>query len=108
MGKVSHKPVKPTDSVTGKPMENTFICGATRAINPSTMLTSNSMDTTGSENIKRTYQAEWSYNCGILGYAWDETAGGKSPTDTAIGTSTNWKKIATSNKDTAGVLLASK
>ncbi|QLL15494.1 major capsid protein [Pseudomonas chlororaphis] len=62
-------------------------------------------DTVGGENIKTTYQAEWTYNVGLKGYAWDTAAGGKSPTDAAIGTSANWDKVATSNKDTAGVLV---
>lgn len=59
----------------------------------------------GDENIKKTYQAEWSYNVGIKGYAWDKTNGGKSPTDAALGTSTNWDKYATSDKDGPGVIL---
>ncbi len=63
------------------------------------------LDTVGGENIKSTYQAEWTYNVGVKGYAWDTAAGGKSPTDAAIGTSANWDKVATSNKDTAGVLV---
>ena len=62
---------------------------------------------TGSENIKATYQAEWSYNIGVQGYTWDMTAGGRSPSDTALGTSSNWAKTATSIKDTAGVLVLS-
>lgn len=62
---------------------------------------------TGKQNIQRTYQAEWSYNLGILGYTWDTNAGGPSPTDAALGTSSNWQKVVTSNKDTAGVLLKS-
>ena len=65
-------------------------------------------DTAGGENIKTTYQAEWTYNVGLKGYAWDIAAGGKSPTDVALGTSTNWDKVATSNKDTAGVLVKTK
>lgn len=65
------------------------------------------LDTVGGENIKSTYQAEWTYNVGVKGYAWDTAAGGKSPTDAAIGTSANWDKVATSNKDTAGVLVKS-
>lgn len=60
---------------------------------------------TGSENITSVYQAEWTYNVGLKGYAWDTAAGGKSPTDTAIGTSANWDKNASSDKDTAGVLV---
>lgn len=59
----------------------------------------------GDENIQRTYQAEWSYNVGLKGFAWDKANGGKSPNDAALGTGTNWDKIATSNKDLAGVLV---
>lgn len=66
------------------------------------------VDATGKENIQTTYQAEWSYNIGLRGYAWDTQAGGSNPNDTAIGTGANWKKIATSHKDTAGVALVSK
>lgn len=62
---------------------------------------------TGNENIRAVYQAEWSFTAGVNGYAWDTTKG-KSPDDTQIGTSANWLKIATSNKDTAGVLVVSK
>lgn len=59
----------------------------------------------GNENIVRTFQAEWSYNAGVKGFTWDKTNGGKSPTDSALGTSTNWDKIATSFKDLAGILI---
>lgn len=62
----------------------------------------------GDENIKASYQAEWTFGASVKGYAWDMASGGKSPTDTAIGTPTNWDKNVTSNKDTAGVLLVSK
>lgn len=59
----------------------------------------------GDENIKRTYQAEWSYNLGLKGFQWDKTNGGKSPADAALGTATNWDKYATSGKDLAGVIV---
>lgn len=59
----------------------------------------------GDENIIRTYQAEWSYNVGVKGFAWDKANGGKSPTDAALFTSTNWDKYATSHKDLAGVVV---
>ena len=62
---------------------------------------------TGNENIQYQYQAEWTYGVGVKGYAWDMATGGKSPTDAAIGTGTNWDLIATSIKDTAGVLIKS-
>lgn len=59
----------------------------------------------GNDNITRTWQAEWSYNLGVKGYAWDKTNGGKSPTDAALGTSANWDKFVTSDKDGPGVIL---
>jgi hypothetical protein len=61
----------------------------------------------GDENIKRTYQAEWSYQLGLKGFSWDKTNGGKSPADAALLTATNWDQFATSAKDTAGVVLIS-
>lgn len=59
----------------------------------------------GGENIERTYQAEWSYNVGVRGFSWDKANGGKSPTDAALFTSTNWDRYATSEKDLAGVIV---
>lgn len=59
----------------------------------------------GDENIIRTYQAEWSYELGIKGYAWDKTNGGKSPNDAALATGTNWDSIMTSHKDSAGIMI---
>jgi hypothetical protein len=57
----------------------------------------------GDENITRTYQAEWTYNVGIKGWAWDKVAGGPSPNDAAIGGTANWDRYSTSVKDLAGV-----
>lgn len=66
------------------------------------------MDTrNGDENIKSTFQAEWSYNASVKGFSWDKTNGGASPTNAALGTSTNWDKYATYEKDLAGVMLVS-
>lgn len=62
----------------------------------------------GDENIIRTYQAQWSYNVGIKGFAWDKTNGGASPTNAALATASNWDKYATENKDLAGVLVKSR
>lgn len=67
--------------------------------------TDNTATENGEENIKRTFQAEWSYQLGIKGFAWDKTNGGKSPNDSAILTATNWDKYATSHKDIAGVVV---
>lgn len=62
----------------------------------------------GDENIQRTYQAEWSYNLGVKGFAWDKTNGGKSPNDAAIATATNWDRYATDDKDLPGVIVESR
>lgn len=67
--------------------------------------TANEEAKNGAENIVRTYQAEWSYNIGIKGFAWDKANGGKSPTNASLFTATNWDKYATSEKDLAGVLV---
>jgi len=61
----------------------------------------------GTENISSTYQAEWSYQLSVKGFSWDKTNGGHSPNDSAIGVASNWDQYATSDKDTAGVMLIS-
>lgn len=66
------------------------------------------VDKTGQENIVRTYQAEWSYNLSLDGYAWDKVSGGKAPTDAALFNSANWDRYTTSHKDLGGVLLTVK
>ena len=58
----------------------------------------------GTENIKTTYQAEWTYNLSLKGYTWDVTNGGACPNDAALATATNWDKSAASYKDLAGVM----
>lgn len=59
----------------------------------------------GGENIRRTYQAEWSYNLGIKGFTWDKTNGGKAPSNSALALGTNWDKTVTSAKDLPGVVV---
>ena len=66
---------------------------------------SNIQTSNGKENIQDSYQAEWSYNLGLLGYSWDIASGGKAPNNAAIATAANWDNTATSEKDTAGVLI---
>lgn len=63
---------------------------------------------TGQENITNAYQAEWSYGASVKGFSWKTTIGGNNPNSTALATPTNWEQIATSIKDTAGVLIQSK
>ena len=44
-------------------------------------------------------------NIDVLGYSWNETAGGANPTLAAVGSAANWKKHANSDKVTAGVMI---
>lgn len=67
--------------------------------------TANEETKNGDENIIRTFQAEWSYEVGVKGFAWDKANGGKSPTDAALFTSTNWDRYATSSKDLGGIIV---
>jgi hypothetical protein len=61
----------------------------------------------GSQRIKTTMQADYTFGLGLKGYAWDVGNGGKSPTDADLTTGSNWDKIATSVKHTAGVVTLS-
>jgi hypothetical protein len=63
------------------------------------------VEATGDENIKRTMQAEWSFNVGVKGFTWDKANGGNAPTNSSLFTATNWDKIATSYRDLAGVVI---
>lgn len=58
----------------------------------------------GKLRIETTFQADYSFGVAVKGYQWDTANGGKSPTDTELATGSNWDKVATSYKHTAGVL----
>lgn len=70
-------------------------------------LVTNVETSNGSQRIQTTFQADYTFGLGLKGYAWDTSAGGKSPTDAELATGSNWTKIATSVKQTAGVLTLS-
>lgn len=61
----------------------------------------------GQENMGVVWKGESSFTVGLKGYAWDTVNGGKSPTDAELATGSNWDKVASDNKDTAGVMLIS-
>lgn len=61
--------------------------------------------TNGKERIETTMQADYTFGTGVKGYAWDTTNGGSSPSDVALGTGSNWDKVVTNNKDTAGIII---
>lgn len=65
---------------------------------------SNIETTNGKLRIETTMQVDYTFGLGLKGYAWDTTNGGKSPTDAELATGSNWDKVATSIKDTAGVI----
>ena len=65
---------------------------------------SNIETTNGKLRIETSMQVDYSFTVGLKGYSWDETNGGKSPTDAEIATGTNWDKVAQFDKLTAGVV----
>jgi len=65
---------------------------------------SNIETTNGNTRIETTMQVDYTFGLGLKGYTWDETSGGKSPTDAELATGSNWDKVATDIKHTAGVL----
>lgn len=58
----------------------------------------------GQTRIETTMQSDYTFGLGIKGFTWDETNGGKSPTDAELATGTNWDNVKTSVKECAGVL----
>lgn len=65
---------------------------------------SNIETTNGKTRIETTMQVDYSFGVKLKGYSWDIANGGKSPTDAELATGSNWDKVATSIKHTAGVL----
>lgn len=62
---------------------------------------------TGLENLVFRIQGEYAFNVQIKGFKWDVSNGGPNPLDTALGTTTNWDKAATDDKDLSGVRIVS-
>lgn len=65
---------------------------------------SNIDTTNGKERIETTLQVDYTFGVSLNGYTWDEANGGKSPSDAALATGTNWDRTSTSVKHTAGVI----
>ena len=57
------------------------------------------------ENLAIGFRAEGVVNLDVMGYSWDEQAGGVNPTLAALGSSANWTKYAASDKSTAGFII---
>lgn len=65
---------------------------------------SNIQTNNGQTRIETTMQVDYTFGVALKGYTWDVVNGGKSPTDAELATGTNWDKVATSIKHTAGVM----
>lgn len=74
------------------------------AIEGASDIVSNVETTNGKERIETTMQVDYTFSVGMKGYGWDESNGGKSPTDAELATGSNWDKYAEFDKLTAGVL----
>lgn len=63
----------------------------------------------GLENIKTTYQAQWSTLMNVMGYKFNiatlQAETYASPSDAAIATPVSWSQVTNNHKDTAGVAL---
>lgn len=73
-------------------------------VHDSNDIISNIETTNGQTRIETTMQVDYTFGLGLKGYAWDTTNGGKSPTDAEIATGSNWEKVVSDIKMTAGVV----
>lgn len=96
----------PALSESGTPNKNKvlgLVQGGVMVNNTSDVI-SNIETTNGQTRIETTMQVDYTFGLGLKGYTWDETNGGKSPTDAELATGTNWDKVMTDIKHTAGVI----
>lgn len=77
--------------------------GAATVFDGSDLIT-NVLQTNGKARIETTFQADYTFGLALKGYAWDVTNGGKSPTDAELATGSNWDRVASNVKHTAGVI----
>lgn len=61
---------------------------------------------TGGENIVLHMQGEGAHNIEVKGAKWDVANGGLNPTETALGTKTNWDPTGVHYKNRAGCVIA--
>ncbi len=60
------------------------------------------------ENLALGYRAEGTFNIELLGYSWDTVGSPAAPANpnlAQLGTGANWRKYASSDKSTAGVII---
>ena len=107
LGKVSVVTDAPALAQTGTPNKEIILSLASGAalVHDNRDIISNVQTVNGKERIETTIQTDYTFGLGLKGYTWDTANGGKSPSNAALATGTNWDKAATSIKDTAGVAL---
>ncbi len=101
MGNVEPDPGRQSANPGGSPLS--LVSGGVMVHDAGDLVT-NIETTNGNQRIVTTMQADYTFGVGLKGYAWDTANGGKSPTDAELATGSNWDKVATSIKHTAGVL----
>jgi hypothetical protein len=106
LGKVMVVTDAPALYETGTPNKNKVLGLAESAaiVHDGADLVSNIQTSNGKKRIETTMQVDYTFGLGLKGYTWDETTGGKSPTDAALATGANWDQVASSVKHTAGVI----
>lgn len=90
-------------TVTNDAKVLSLVAGAATVYDGSDLIV-NTDTTNGKLRIETTFQADYTFGLALKGYAWDTSSGGKSPTDAELATGSNWDKVATSWKHTAGVM----
>ena len=107
LGKVSIVTDAPALMQTGTPNKEIILglVGGAALVHDNRDIISNVQTVNGKERIETTIQTDYTFGLGLKGYTWDVTNGGKSPSNAALATGTNWDKTASSIKDTAGVAL---
>jgi hypothetical protein len=96
----------PALSVAGSPGKDKvlgLVSGAATVFDGGDVI-SNIDTSNGQTRIETTMQVDYSFGLGLKGYAWDEANGGKSPTDAELATGSNWDKVSSDIKNTAGVI----
>ena len=107
LGKISVVTDAPALAQAGTPNKEIILSLASGAalVHDNRDIISNVQTTNGKERIETTIQTDYTFGLGLKGYTWDTANGGKSPSNAALATGTNWDRTATSIKDTAGVAL---
>lgn len=101
---VTDAPALDEGAVTGGDIKALGLVTDAAMVHSASDVITNIETTNGKERIETTFQADYTFGLGLKGYAWDVTNGGKSPTDAEIATGSNWDKVATDIKHTAGVI----